>query len=85
MNISGSPPCPTVRASTLTSAGVAGNVVNERPERTLHLVVEGDQERVAGHGIGAAVQEELHHLAVPSEQHMLQTEQSSLCEHPNGC
>ncbi len=45
-------------------------VIHEGPERTLDFVMERDQERVAGDGIGATVEEELHHLAVPSEQHI---------------
>src|SRR5207248_628107 len=47
-------------------------VVNERPERTLDLVLKGDHESVTDHRVGTTVKEELHQRAVPSEQNILQ-------------
>ena len=52
--------------------GVSLLVINKGPERTLHLILERDHERVAGHWIGTAIEEKLHQLTIPREQHVLQ-------------
>jgi hypothetical protein len=52
--------------------GVSLLVVDERTERTLHPILERDKERVACHGIGAAVKEELNQRSIPSEQNIRQ-------------
>ena len=61
-----------LRLERVRDLGVSLLIVNEGPERTLDLILESDHERVVCHGIGTTVEEELHQLAVPSEQNVLQ-------------